>query len=353
MDNIISYIQNITTDQIIHILVSILIALLFNIFSYFISYIVISIVSLNDKNKKEKIAKNIKSSYIYKPLMWYIKLIGIYFGILYFSPEASIMGVFNKLFRICTIIFVCRLLTSYVGNNKWIIEKINSKINSNKKIGSLITKLVSFVVYFIGFALILSEFGYDISTLVAGLGISGVVVALAAQDTAKNLFGGAMILFDRPFEIGDWIQTSTLEGTVEDISFRSTRIRTFDGSLVTIPNSVITNDSVINWSKMKKRRIVINLELLFDTSLKKVYNFVSDVNKMLNDDENILKENIWVNFKEIASNGYLIQISFYTNITTTANYLKLKEEVNYKIMQILESKKIGLAYNSYDIYIKK
>lgn len=350
MGNLINYIENITLVDVINLSVAFLIALLFNIFSIGISKLIIHL--LNGKNNS-KLKEKTKDNYLFKPLIWYIKLLGIYFAIIYLKPSENISLIINKLFRIFTIIFVCKVLASYLNSNIGILKKISSKFNKDTKASSLIIKVLVFIIYFIGAALILSEIGYDISTLIAGLGISGVIIALAAQDTAKNLFGGAVIIFDKPFSIGDWIQTSSIEGIVEDITFRSTRIRTFKDSLITIPNSTITNDSIVNWSRMNKRKTSINLELVFDTSIKKVYNFTNDLNKMLLEDENILNENISVTFSDINANGYNIMISYFTNITNYYDYLKIKESINYKIMQILENKKIGLAYNSLDLYIKK
>ena len=349
MEDIINTLKNFTLMDVINISTAFLIALLFNIFAIVFSKLIIRIVYGNNNNSKLKE----KNNYLFKPLIWYIKLLGIYFAIIYLKPADNILYIVNKLLKICTILFVCKVITSYLNNNNGLLKKVSSKFNKDAKASSLIIKILVFIVYFIGVSLIIYELGYDITSIIAGLGIGGVIIALAAQDTAKNLFGGAMIILDKPFSIGDWIQTSTVEGIVEDITFRSTRIRMFRDSLITIPNSTITNDSIINWSRMNKRRTNINLELVFDTTIKKVYNFTNDVSKMLLEDENVLNENISVTFSDISANGYNIMISYFTNITSYYDYLKIKEGINYKIMQILESKKISLAYNSYNLYIKK
>jgi len=348
MENIFNFLKNLTLIDIVNFSTAFLIALIFNIFAIVLSKLVIRII-----NKNSKLKENIKDNYLFKPLIWYLKLIGIYLGIMYLKPEGQALLITNKLLKICTIIFVCKVIASYLNNSNGILKRISSKLNKDAKASVLVIKVLVFAVYFVGVSLIISELGYNITSIVAGLGIGGVIIALAAQDTAKNLFGGAMIILDKPFSIGDWVQTSNVEGIVEDITFRSTRIRMFRDSLITIPNSTITNDSIINWSRMKKRRTNVNLELVFDTSIKKVYNFTKDVEKMLAEDENVLNENIAVAFSEINSNGYNIMISYFTNITNYYAYLKIKENINYKIMQILESKKISLAYNSYDLYIKK
>lgn len=349
MKNIIDYISNLSSDDIIVICTALLIALAFNIFSTIISKIIIRII--NGKNNKFK--EKIKDNYLFKPLIWYLKIVGIYLALLFIKPSTKNLEIINKIFKICTILFVCKTISSYLHSSNGVLGRISSKFNKDNKTSSLIVNIIVFLIYFIGIALILSEIGYDISSLITGLGISGVIIALAAQDTAKNLFGGMIIIFDKPFSIGDWIQTSSEEGIVEDLTFRSTRIRTFKDSLITIPNSTITNDSVINWSRMNKRRTDINLELVFDTKLKNVYNFIDDVKKMLIEDETVLNEKIAVHFTDINANGYNVFISYFTNITNFYDYLKIKESVNYKIMQILEKNKINLAYNSLDLYIKK
>ena len=102
-------------------------------------------------------------------------------------------------------------------------------------------KIIRGVIYVVAIFIIIANLGIDISGLIAGLGLGGVIITLAAQDTAKNLIGGVVIFLDKPFVVGDWIQMDTFEGTVEDITFRSTRVRTFENSVVNIPNSVIAN----------------------------------------------------------------------------------------------------------------
>lgn len=110
-----------------------------------------------------------------------------------------------------------------------------------------VLKIIRAIIYIIAGFIVITLLGFNLNGLVAGLGIGGVIVTLAAQDTAKNLFGGLVIFLDKPFIVGDWIQMDKYEGTVEDITFRSTRVRTFENSVVNIPNSIISNSSIINW----------------------------------------------------------------------------------------------------------
>ena len=136
--------------------------------------------------------------------------------------------------------------------------------------------------------------GINLNGLVAGLGLGSVVITLAAQDTAKNIFGGLVIFLDKPFIVGDWIEVQDYEGTVEDITFRSTRVRTFENSLVNIPNAVISNESIINWSRMERRRNKVNLCLELDTPLEKVQIIQDRIKEMLKQHDDVIDETIIV-----------------------------------------------------------
>ena len=119
----------------------------------------------------------------------------------------------------------------------------------------LIIKSLRILVVTLGILFILQNFGYNVTSLLAGLGLGGLAFALAAQNTVSNLFGSITIFSDKPFQLGDWISVGDIEGTVEELGFRTTRVRRFDQALVTVPNSQFINTGIINYSAMKKRRI--------------------------------------------------------------------------------------------------
>ena len=188
-----------------------------------------------------------------------------------------------------------------------------------------VLKAIRIVIYLIAGFLVLTELNYNINGLVAGLGLGSVVITLAAQDTAKNLFGGLVIFLDKPFIVGDWIELEGYEGTVEDITFRSTRVRTFENSLVNIPNSVIANSSIINWSKMEKKRNKVNLCLELDTPLEKVQIVQKRIKDMLIQHDDVIDETIIVRFDNITDNGINLMVSSYTNSIDYASYLEEKK----------------------------
>ena len=216
-----------------------------------------------------------------------------------------------------------------------------------------ILKLVRAVIYIIAGFIVISILGINLNGLIAGLGAGGVILTLIAQDTAKNLVGGLVIFLDKPFIVGDWIEIEKYEGTVEDITFRSTRIRTFENSLVNVPNSLISSSSITNWSKMEKRRYKTVLCIQIDTPLEKLEKFKSRIEDMLQKREAIYDDSIIVKFDEIADNGINILISSYTDSVDYPSYLREKEKINYKIMKILREEDIELAYDTKTVYMKQ
>ena len=201
--------------------------------------------------------------------------------------------------------------------------------------------------------MIISELGYNISGFITGIGISGIVLTLAAQDTAKSLIGGISIFLDKPYKVGDYIKVGNYEGTVELIKFRSTNIRTLDNTVLHVPNSEMASASIINYGEMQKRRYYTKLTLELDTPLEKIERVAEQIEKMLREREDIIKDGkISVKFQEISDNGFKLIINAYVNETKYWQFLYHKEDINYKIMSILQKENVELAYNTQTLYVK-
>lgn len=181
--------------------------------------------------------------------------------------------------------------------------------------------------------------------------MAGVVIALAAQDIAKNLFGGVAIITDKPFIVGDFIETDKYQGTVEDITFRSTRIRTIENTLVTIPNSTLSNASIINWSKLEQRRFDVDLNLPLETNSEKVENIISKLNFVLNSNEEVVKDSVRINFNKITTEGINIWIYLYTTNTAYDDYFRFKQDINGSVLKVLETEQVKLAYPGRSVYV--
>lgn len=354
MEQLVEIMEKIMSIKIVDIAIAIGIIIFFRIFSGSISYIIIRMFKWKEKNRKK-----IKESAFYKPLKTFFIVLGFYMAIVFLKFPLQIkdelMIWVTKIFKIISVIVFAKGLANSFLNDSSLTKKMKERWN--KKIEdsmfSFILKAIRGIIYTVAGFIVITELGFDLSGLVAGLGIGGVILTLAAQDTAKNLFGGLVVFIDKPFVVGDWIQMDTFEGTVEDITFRSTRIRTFENSVVNVPNSIISNASIINWSKMEKRRYKLNLIIELDTPLEKLERFKMTVQDMLQSREAIFDDSIIVKFDTIADNGLNVLICSYTDSVDYASYLAEKEDINYKIMKILQEENIELAYDTKTVLLKK
>lgn len=266
------------------------------------------------------------------------------------------MGILETIIRILSIIIISKIMVNILTSKSSWIRKLQEKIDNGKeksKINSeFLAKIAKTIIYTIAIFLIIQELGFDLGGLITGLGLGGVILTLAAQDTAKNLFGGVVIFLDKPFKVGDYIEASTYSGTVEDITFRSTAIRTVDDSLLHIPNSEMSAVAITNWAEINRRRYKTNLVITLETPLEKVMKIKQEIITMLSEQEEIYSDTVMVNFENILDSGIGLVVIAYTNVTNYAKYLELKEKLNYQIMKILESNYVQLAYKTQTIHIK-
>ena len=339
--NVINYFKSIDLKQVIDFLIAIAIIIFFYIFSSGLSYILIRIFK-RKKTDKERI----KKMQFYYPLKIFFIVLGVFLATRVLQITGRAMEIIVLVFKIICIILFAKALTGCFSNDSKTMRRLQRKFFGNADDNRLnfIYKISRWVIYIIAALCIVALLGINLNAILAGLGVGSVVLTLAAQDTAKNLFGGIMILVDKPFAIGDWIQTTNYEGIVEDISFRSTGIRTFDNSLVNIPNGVLSNEAVINWSKMEKRKYKLNLKLPLDTPVEVLQRIISKIYFMLINNQNVINEDTYVKLDEIESDGVSIMIYVFTNSVDYDSYMNCKENINKSILEILEKEDIDLAF---------
>lgn len=351
--NFIEAVKSVQMSQIIDIIIALLVYILFRCLSRSLSYMTIKIFKPRTKNKKE-----IRNNAFYKPLKVFYVILGIYIALLLVRKPLGINAWLNswtdKLFKISIIILAANGIANSLTTNSKSINKLKERMNPEVEdsMFKFVLKSVRFIVYVIAGFIVITELGFNLNGLVAGLGIGSVVITLAAQDTTKNLFGGLVIFLDKPFVVGDWIQVDKFEGTVEDVTFRSTRVRTFENSVVNIPNAVIANDSIINWSRMEKRRNKVNLCLDLDTPLDKVQKVQKRIKELLMQHDDVIDDTIIVRFDNITDNGINLMVCSYTNSIDYASFLEEKEKINFKIMQILNEENVELAYDTKTVFVK-
>lgn len=217
---------------------------------------------------------------------------------------------------------------------------------------NFIIKSIRFFIIAIGFMTILQEWGYNVSGFLASLGLVGMAFALAAKDTAANLFGSLVIFTDKPFKVGDWIKTPSVEGTVEKIGIRSTKVRTFAQALVTVPNAVLANSAILNWSRMGKRRIKMKLGLTYGTSTETMEKIIKEIKQMLSNHPDINKETMHIYFTDFDDSSLGIFCYYFTNSTDWGEYMRVREDTNFKIMKIVKDNGADFAFPSRSVYIE-
>lgn len=210
----------------------------------------------------------------------------------------------------------------------------------------------SLKVLFVIFAALamLEALGFPVNSLIAGLGLGGLTVSLAAKDTASNLFSGLVLLVERPFAIGDWVTCAGVEGTVEDITFRSTKIRTLANTLTVIPNSLVSAGFITNSSQRKMRLSEFTLGVCYDTPRAAIERVMADLRAMLTSDEDLLPDTVVVRLTGFSASSIDIFVRFYTKTTDYGSYLAVCERINLNIIDLMEKNQVQFAFPSTTVY---
>ncbi len=289
------------------------------------------------------------------PLKFIIGVLGFYFAFVYLNLGSSYNFIASKI--LFSFVIFALSWSLYRADNilSKTLEAFFKKKDDEVALGFIpfFSKFIKVTIIVFAVVLIIQIWGYNIGAIITGLGIGGLAVALAARDTLANLFGSVMILFDRPFTIGDWIKTSDAEGVVEDIGFRSTKIRTFENSLVSVPNSKVANEAIENFSLRKRRRIKFTIGITYSTPKDKVELAVNKIREMLKNHNGIYKGTLLVYFTEFADSSLNIFIYCYTNTANWQEYLDIRQDVNLKIISIAEELGIDFAFPSLSVYMEK
>ncbi len=203
-------------------------------------------------------------------------------------------------------------------------------------------------IWALGIIVALNNAGYDVAALIAGLGIGGLAMAMAAQDTVKNIFGGFTIFTDRPFGINDWIKAGGFEGTVKEIGVRSTRVQTFAGREVTIPNSTIANSPVENVSREPSRRIKLNLGLTYDTTPAAMQRAMDILREIAAEHEGLQAREPVVAFN--AFGDFAMNLLFQYYIGTDADVVETQTRMNLAILDRFNAEGLEFAFPTQTIY---
>lgn len=329
------------------------------LFRNFITNIIIKILKkLSEKYNLKNIALVVGS--IEKPLVNFFTCTGIYFALVVLPFNANISEFINKVYRTFVIITLtqCALnvVTAYAAelNNAYINKDDKSeRTQMSKTVFPLVSKLIKAMIIIIAIAAIAVEFNFkELSSILAGLGIGGAALALASQDLIKNFFGGFVILTDKSFSVGDWIKVDSFEGTVEELGLRSTKIRTVDKELVTVPNSRFADRELINFSARENRRVNFTVGAVYNTPSEKLKNAIEKIKNMLDNHPMVKENSALVKLDKISSSSLDIVVQYLTNTVDYTQYMTIKDDINFKIIDIFHEEGISFAFPSMSVYME-
>ena len=217
----------------------------------------------------------------------------------------------------------------------------------------LVRKTLKIITIIAGGLFILQNLSVNVGSLLAGLGIGGVAVALAAKDTVANFFGSIMIFIDRPFQIGDWVALGKMEGIVEEVGFRSTRIRTFYNSVVTVPNAKFMEANIDNYGERKYRRCFFTLNLTYDTTPEQMQSFVEGVRAIIRANPATWKESYEVHMSAYGAHSLDVMVYFFFQVDTWSDELNQRHNVMLEILRLAEDLKVRFAYPTQTLHLDK
>ncbi len=248
-----------------------------------------------------------------------------------------------------TIVFyqLVNILALYL---KHLAEKTRSTLDD--QLVPLVRKTLKTFVVVIGSLFVLDNLNIDIIPLLTGLSIGGLAFALAAQDTIKNFFGSLMIFVDKPFQIGDWITAGDIDGTVEEVGFRSSRIRTFRNSLMYVPNSKLADSTVDNHGLRQYRRFYTQIALTYDTPPDLIQAFVEGLRKIVENHPDTRKDYYNVYFNDMAAYSLNVMFYIFFEVPDWSNELRARHEVLMEIVRLAEKLGINFAFPTQTLHME-
>jgi MscS family membrane protein len=298
------------------------------------------------------------------PLKWLIMLLVIYIGTSHLDyPESwdiaprdefGIRMILNRVyiaFLIVVVTWIALKLTRFVGILLFAKAELTESKTDDQIIPFLIEILKIVVITLAIFIFMGSVFKVDIGALIAGLGIGGLALALAAKESLENLLASFVIFFDKPFVVGDLVQVNGVVGVVEKLGFRSTRIRTLEKSYLTLPNRLMIDNVLDNLSMRTFRRVNFNIGVTYDSTEEQLKNIVTDIQKYIDEHPNTNQDGE-IHFMEFGASSLDIMVLYFIDTMDWSVYLRIKEEINFEIMRIVEKHGADFAFPTQTIHLE-
>jgi len=287
---------------------------------------------------------------IEEPIVVAVTVAGIWFGSSTLTLPARVGDFFSKSLHVLLVLSATWLLTRLLDSLfthylSPLAER--SETDLDDQLLPIVRKGSKLILWSIGIIVALNNAGWDVGAMLAGLGIGGLALAMAAKDTVSNVFGGFTIFTDRPFMINDRVRVAGYDGTIKEIGIRSTRLQTLAGTVVTIPNATFAEETVENVSQEPSRKVVLNLGLTYDTTPERIELAMSMLREIAEKHES-LEDNVVIGFT--AFNDSSLNVLFIYYITKGEDIVKTQTEVNLAILERFNKEKLEFAFPTQTLF---
>lgn len=288
---------------------------------------------------------------IERSVLPFFYLLSIYFGLSYLSFGDRAHGILKIALLVAATFFTIRLITSVISYLVENFTRSGQDVDIKKKQARGIVVIFNIIVWIIGIVFLIDNLGYDITTLVAGLGIGGIAIALAAQAILGDLFSYFIIFFDKPFEIGDFIIIGDKMGTVEYVGIKSTRMRALSGEQLVISNTDLTNSRVQNYKRMETRRVVFSIGVLYETPVEKIKKIPPMIKKIIEEQAGLKFDR--AHFSSFGNSSLDFEIVYFIPSADYTLYMDKQQFINLAVFEEFQNENIEFAYPTQKIFIDK
>lgn len=290
-----------------------------------------------------------------RPALTFLLIFGVYLSIIVLPVQIEWQGLITRLFKGASILVFFWGLFRLADVLVDLMGEISSRTGSDsfRGFGSLVKKSLRVFIIVVGTVMVIDNLGYNIGGILATLGIGGAAFAFAAKDTIANIYGSIALALDRPFRVGDWIQVGDkVDGDVEEIGLRSTKVRTWPKTVISIPNAILANEMIDNWSRMPKRRVKQVIGVTYSTSPDTMEAIVEDFRQMLREDPDVNQEFILVNWTDYGASSLDILVYYFTTTTKWLEYMDVRQRINVKMARIVARHGSSIAFPTRTLHLE-
>ncbi|MBP1683794.1 MAG: MscS Mechanosensitive ion channel [Ignavibacteriaceae bacterium] len=290
-----------------------------------------------------------------KSIIPVLNILVFYFAVKTLSLHPKVERAVDIISVILITYFIIKMITAALrfGLDSYIKSKSTEEEEAQRRIKQMrgITAIVSFFIWVLGFIFLLDNLGFEITTVIAGLGIGGIAIALAAQAVLGDLFSYFVIFFDRPFEIGDFIVIGEFRGNIEHIGIKTTRVRSLSGEQLVFGNSDLTSSRIQNFKRMDRRRVVFKLGVTYQTPADKIEQAIKIVEQIIIDHPDVTYDR--GHFATFGAFSLDLEFVYFVLSNDYNQYMNIQQDVNFRVLREFEKLGVAFSYPTQTLFVNK